>query len=305
MCTTTAAKELSNRIASTGKIIDADNHRIGLFTLEQTYVIGHCGVPSSFQNTPWQAAVGAGYDTGAIASVGTAAMSVNADFRRPSPSFMDAAQVDELTERMGRPSVVQVGDGKFCTAPWSVRGLPRFLQPGIHLALAPLRAAFEACRNVFNMHADLALSIQCLPFGPLRTQTRRTAEGRLAGSCRRRGDGRPEGRGGRTARCPRRASSRPRRAARASAAHSHRPRTTSSRAATKLLNRVQSRRSWRSCRAVTALARGEPAFPTWRPPSSLACSCAPRSTLHCEGGGEPGAGVSKEASCWRRIAACF
>lgn len=162
-----SAREMNTKIEGTSKVDAPDNNYLCFPTIAQCYVVGHCNLPIMFEGSPWMDTYGAGYECGAIASVGINGRMIVSDQRNAAFALMDQTQVDTLCERLARRSVVVASDRKsFLRVPTAeLGGLPRQMIPGVHLALTALEAAFnnlpssEACE-------DMRKSIQVLPFSP-------------------------------------------------------------------------------------------------------------------------------------------
>lgn len=165
-----ASREMNTKIEGTNKIEAPDNHYLAFPTIYQAYVAGHTALPVMFEGTAWADTYGAGYECGAIASMGVNGRSCVSDNRNAAFSLMDQAQVDRLCARLGSRAIVACADGKRQLAvPMAhLGGLPRSMIPGVHAALNGLNAAFTLLESATSPNGTVAAetrsSIQILPF---------------------------------------------------------------------------------------------------------------------------------------------
>jgi hypothetical protein len=160
---------MNTKIEGTSKIDAPDNHYLAFPTIYQAFVVGHTNLPVMFEGTAYQNTYGSGYECGAIASVGINGRMIVSDQRNAAFSLMDQTQVDTLCKRLAERGVVVCSDGwTFVRVPMAeLGGLPRVMLPGVHLALAPLAAAFDNLRRLKGEDDfDKRSSIQVLPFSP-------------------------------------------------------------------------------------------------------------------------------------------
>ena len=161
----TAELESGTNIARTSKIVDPDNARCGFYTLRQAYVVGNAQVPRLFENTPWAAPYGSGYQTGSIAAPGRNASNVASDKRLTTVLYTDEQQIDKLTRTFAENLYVQnAKERTFSKIPYDLRGIPKKAFVGVHTLLNPLHDAFEDLKELAGTEDnDTVQSVQVLP----------------------------------------------------------------------------------------------------------------------------------------------
>lgn len=165
--TSITAGHVNSSIASAKRILVADlNLRLNL-TLFQCYRVGTCGIPKSYETTPWHGTYGAGFDIGTSASIGIKASSITADRRNHGKILMSGAQVDEWCATIARNAFVQVDGAHYAPRPRETCGVPHVTVPGVHRYLDHYVGALERSRALLGLsRARTVDSLQMLTLGP-------------------------------------------------------------------------------------------------------------------------------------------